>query len=176
MKPEQVFEILIREHTSMLLTYLRAIVGSASAVDDIYQETMLTAWHKLDSFDKNCTFGPWLRGIAKNHALRYFRQARRDMLLCNDTVLSLLDQQLLHIEQLPGDTWQEKTKALHDCIEALPSDYRNVVHLRYMEERKTANVQQHINISKEALKKRLIRAKKTLFNCLQMKNVLIADS
>lgn len=176
MKSEQVFEILMREQTGMLLTYLRAIVGSPAAVDDIYQETMLTAWRKLDSFDRTRSFGPWLRGIAKNHALAHFRCAKRDMLMCNDAILEHLDQQLLHIELSSGDSWQEKTKVLHQCIEQLPEKYQQVVRLRYLEERKTAEVQQHLDISKEALKKRLPRAKKQLFQCLQQKNILMATS
>ncbi|WP_068545683.1 RNA polymerase sigma factor [Thalassotalea crassostreae] len=176
MKSEQVFEILMREQTGMLLTYLRAIVGSPAAVDDIYQETMLTAWKKLDSFDKTRSFGPWLRGIAKNHALAHFRCAKRDMLMCNDAILEYLDQQLLQIELSSGDSWQEKTKVLHQCIEQLPEKYQQVVRLRYLEERKTAEVQQHVDISREALKKRLRRAKKQLFQCLQQKNILMAMS
>ena len=176
MKSEQVFEILMREHTGMLLTYLRAVVGSPAAVDDIYQETMLTAWDKLDSFDKTRTFGPWLRGIAKNHALAYFRRAKRDMLMCNDTILEYLDQQLHQIELGSGDSWQEKTNMLHQCIEQLPSTYQQVIRLRYLEERKTAEVQQNVDITKEALKKRLLRAKKQLFQCLQQKNILMATS
>lgn len=172
MKSQQVFEILMREQTVMLLTYLRAIVGNPTAVDDIYQETMLTAWNKLDSFDKNFSFGAWLRGIAKNHALAHFRRSKRDMLMCNDTILEYLDQQLLHIERQPGDSWQEKTKALHQCIEQLPVIYQQVIRLRYLQEQKTADVQLHVDMSKEALKKRLSRAKNKLFECLQVKQVV----
>lgn len=172
MKSQQVFEILMREQTGMLLTYLRAIVGNPTAVDDIYQETMLTAWNKLDSFDKSLSFGPWLRGIAKNHALAHFRRSKRDMLMCNQSILDYLDQQLLHIELNSGDSWQEKTQALHQCIEELPVMYRQVIRLRYLQEQKTADVQLHVDMPKEALKKRLARAKNKLFECLQLKQVV----
>lgn len=176
MQAEKVFEILIREHSAMLLTYLRAVIGAPSAVDDIFQETLLTAWQKLDSFDHNLPFGPWLRGIAKNHAYSHFRKVKKDMLLCNESVFEFLDLQLKHIEQINGESWQEKTESLHLCIEKLPDIYRQAIHLRYIEERKTSDVQAYIDITKENLKKRLQRAKSSLFKCLQHKNILLNDT
>ncbi len=44
---ETVFEILVRENADMLVTYLRAMVWNAAAVDDLFQETMLVAWRRL---------------------------------------------------------------------------------------------------------------------------------
>ena len=58
------FEILVRENTRMLTVFLRSRVKDEAAVDDLFQETMLVAWKRLDDCDLSRPFGPWLRGIA----------------------------------------------------------------------------------------------------------------
>jgi RNA polymerase sigma-70 factor (ECF subfamily) len=54
----EVFEILVRENYPMLMTYLRAVVRDESVIDDLFQETMLIAWQKLDEYDRARPFGP----------------------------------------------------------------------------------------------------------------------
>lgn len=174
-KAKQIFEILMREHAAMLMTYLRTIVKSSAAVEDLFQETMLTAWHRMATFDTTRPFGPWLRGIAKNHALAYFRRYRHETLMENESVLDYLAQQLEHIEQQPGDSWKEKYQALQQCIDKLPENYQTVVKLRYLEDQKTAQVQQQTQLAKETLKKRLQRAKRKLLDCLASKGVLTLE-
>ena len=48
----------------MLTVFLRSRVNDEAAVDDLFQETMLVAWKRLDDCDLSRPFGPWLRGIA----------------------------------------------------------------------------------------------------------------
>ena len=156
----------------MLLTYSRAVAASSSAVDDIFQETLLTAWNKFEQFDQSRDFGAWLRGIARNHALEHYRKSKRDSLMANDEVLDYLDQQFAAIDWQAKEAWQDRIDALRQCIAALPDNYQSVVQLRYMEEQKTAMVEQQLALGKEVVKKRLQRAKRQLFECLQSKGVL----
>jgi DNA-directed RNA polymerase specialized sigma24 family protein len=99
-----VFEILVRENQAMLLTYLRAVVRDSSAIDDLFQETMLIAWRKLEEFDRTLPFGPWLRGIAAKLMLVHFRKARAAFLSFDEQTLEHLGQQVQSISELPGDT------------------------------------------------------------------------
>lgn len=176
MESQKIFEILMREHAPMLLTYIRSVVGAPLAVDEVFQETMITAWEKLDDFDEHRKFGPWLRGIAKNHALSHFRKSKRDMLMCNEEILSYLDDQLGQVEAQPGDSWGEKIHALHQCIDALPEIYHEVVSMRYLRELKTAELNSHVAASKETIKKRLQRAKNHLLLCMQGKGFFVVYS
>jgi hypothetical protein len=58
---KEIFEILVRDHTAMVLAYLRCRVLAPDAVDDLYQETMLTTWRRLAEYDRERAFGPWVR-------------------------------------------------------------------------------------------------------------------
>ena len=78
----KLFETLVREHADMLTVYLRASLGNSPDVDDVFQETMIVAWKRLDDFDHTRPFAPWLRGIARNLVLAQRR--RRGRTLCTD--------------------------------------------------------------------------------------------
>lgn len=170
--PRDVFEILVREHADMLSVYLRAVVRDASAVDDLFQETVLTAWRRLDDYDRSRPFGPWLRGIAHNLVLAHARKRRRESACGNEVVLARLDERLNEITNLPGDHFDEKIATLRECLEALPPPYADAIRMRYLNESSASNVADQLKISREALKKRLQRGRAQLLECLQRKAVL----
>ena len=171
--PRAVFEILVREHADMLMLYLRASLRDDVAIDDIFQETMLVAWRRLDDFDRSRPFGPWLRGIAHNLVLAHARKTRRDALVCSEAVLMRLEDQIAHLHGREGDTLDEKTAPLNDCLSRLPEPYREAIELRYGHAHSSEQVASQMNISREALKKRLQRARAQLLDCLRSKQVLL---
>jgi RNA polymerase sigma-70 factor (ECF subfamily) len=133
---------------------------------------MLTAWQKLSVYDTTRPFGPWLRGIAARLVLAHSRKQQKDLLTCTEPVLAFLDHQIQHIDQRPGDTWDEKIATLRQCIDALPPRHRLAIEQRYLESESAKNTAVHLEISLEALKKRLQRARVQLFECLNRKGVL----
>ncbi len=169
MNPEQVFEILMRENADMLLAYLRSAVRDEHAVDDLFQETMLIAWRKLEQYDRQRPFGAWLRGIAANLALAHYRaQARQDQPL-EETSLAWLESRFTQVHKMGGDTLGEKLSALRDCVQALPEEYRQPVELRYTESLSLSEIGDSLQLATETLKKRLTRAKLRLADCLERK-------
>jgi len=170
---QRVFEILVRENADMLMTYLRAVVWKADTVDDLFQETMLTAWRRLGDYDTQRPFGPWLRGIAARLVMAHRRKAQRDAMLCDENVLAYLDRQIDHIARRSSDTWDEKIAALRDCIQQLPKGYREAIDQRYGKDQPVRMLARSLNLSMEAVKKRLQRARQRLADCLKEKHVLL---
>jgi RNA polymerase sigma-70 factor len=168
-----IFEILVRENQAMLMTYLRAIVRNPSAIEDLFQETMLTAWQKLDGYDRKLPFGPWLRGIAARLVMAHFRKAKSDIILFESGTLEYLDQQLEYISEKPGDRWDEKISALMHCIETLPDNYREAIYLRYFEQNSALQISTISKTTVETIKKRLQRARAQILDCLKRKKVVM---
>lgn len=166
------FEILAREHSSMLLAFIRAMVTDRTAVDDVYQETMITAWRTLDRFDRRRPFGPWLRGIARNHALTHFRKSRRVPLPMEEEILQHLDRRMEQLSSRPGDTWEEKIEALESCLDDLPSPARTMLDMHYRDSMNTEAIAVHLDATREAVKKRLQRTRAQLVACLRFKGIL----
>lgn len=169
MDAKSLFEILIRENTDMLVAFLRAGVRDSHAVDDLYQETVLTAWRRLGDYDRDKPFGPWLRGIGGKLMLAYYRESSGAAKQLDEQALEWLSDRFAAIHSMSGDTLYEKLDALRDCIEALPETYKKPISLRFDEERGLAEIQAALNLASETLKKRLTRGKTRLAECLERK-------
>jgi RNA polymerase sigma-70 factor len=167
-----VFEILVRENQAMLMTYLRSGVRHSAVIDDLFQETMLIAWRKLEEFDRSLPFGPWLRGIATKLMLAHFRKAKSAVLSFNEQTLEYLGQQVQSISERPGDTWDDKIAPLNQCIEQLPDSYRQAIQLRYFEHNSASQIASRLGDAVETIKKRLQRARAQLLDCLRRKEVV----
>lgn len=167
-----VFEILVRDNADMLTAYLRSVVRDPATVDDLFQETMLIAWRKLDEFDRSRPFGAWLRGIAGRLVLAERRKRAAGLIFCDETTLQYLDQGLERVSQQKGDTLDEKLACLRGCLDLLPEPYREAVHLRYREGLSPNGVMDRLRISWDAQKKRLQRARALLLDCLRRKLAL----
>lgn len=173
-KARKAFEILVRENSRMLTVYLRSLVRDEAAVDDLFQESMVVAWRRLDECDLERPFGPWLRGIASRLVLAHYRQQKKLPLLFNDHVLALIDRKFESIQSQIGDTWDEKLVALRGCLDALPNKQKEVVNARYLENLPAQQVADRFQLSLEACKKRLQRGRALLAECLKKKGVLLA--
>lgn len=176
MSPKDLFEILVREHAEMLQMYLRCVVRDPVAVDDLFQETMLTAWKTLERFDRSRPFGPWLRGIAGKLVLAHRRRSARNMMLCDEQVLEHLEGRHAALGRMPGDTLDDKLDGLRQCLELLPARYREAVRLRYTEGLHGANLAEKLEISGEATKKRLQRGRARLLDCMQRKLAAVGEA
>src|SRR5437763_345091 len=72
------FGRIVRDFALPLRSYLASQVHHTDDVDDLAQEVFLAALESLPTFRRGDDFGAWLRGIARNKLLVYFRsQARR---------------------------------------------------------------------------------------------------
>src|SRR5262245_52163192 len=71
------FGQIVRAYALPLRSYLASQVHHLDDVDDLAQEVFLTALRSLSSYRRGEDFGAWLRGIARNKLLNYFRSMSR---------------------------------------------------------------------------------------------------
>src|SRR4051794_17838288 len=74
-------ELLIRTHQAMVYRYLRYMGASTDVAEDVGQETFLAAYKSTnipmeDATAEGGRCAAWLRGVARNQMLMYFRKAR----------------------------------------------------------------------------------------------------
>lgn len=166
---KKLFETLVRDHADMLTVYLKASLGNSTDVDDVFQETMIVAWQRLDDFDHTRPFAPWLRGIARNLVFAHAR--KRSCFLCNPTVLDQLEARIDQFGSRWGDTWEEKLNLVRQCVESLPENYRSVVTQRYFTQQTILQVSAALDLSVSVVKKRLQRGRALVLQCIERKLV-----
>jgi len=170
-RDKNIFAALVHEHADMLLAYIRATIRDPATVDDIFQETMLVAWRRFNDYDQTRPLAQWLRGIARHLILSHYSRLKKRPIYCHDTVLAVLDERFAHIDHRTGDAWKDKVAALDACLEHLPPVLRQCIDLFYRDHHKTADIADVISVTREAVKKRLQRARALLADCLRRKGL-----
>ena len=151
----------------MVLAFLRSVVYSRDAVDDLFQETMLVAWRRLGECDQTMPLAPWLRGIAGKLVLEHRRKtAARGHLSCDPGLLAGLEEEFRRFERLPGDSFRQRLDRLEACIENLPPLMRDCIGMVYMRGLSLRSLAAAVDAAEETVKKRLQRARQMLAECL----------
>src|SRR6516225_704854 len=93
----EAFGRIARDFALPLRSYLASQVYRLDDVDDLAQEVFLAALGSLSSFRRGDDFGAWLRGIAHNKVLVYFRSRARHIQALRrfrDEALPLIEHEL----------------------------------------------------------------------------------
>jgi RNA polymerase sigma-70 factor (ECF subfamily) len=123
----EAFGRIVRDYALPLRSYLASQVHHLDDVDDLAQEVFLAALSSLSTFRRGDDFGAWLRGIARNKLLVYFRsQSRRSQALqrFREQATALLEDDL---ERAAASDEAETIERLLGCIAKLPERLRRVV-------------------------------------------------
>jgi RNA polymerase sigma-70 factor, ECF subfamily len=121
------FLLVVRAYQLTIRSYFTARIYQRADVDDLTQETFLTAYQKLSEFPRGGDFEAWLRGIAYHKVLHYRRQAHRRgraMDGFREAVVRKVEDELA---AAAGDDRTEKLERLLTCIARLPDRLRRVV-------------------------------------------------
>lgn len=157
----------MREHTDSVRAFLLASLRDSVAVEDLVQETFLTAWKILDRYDRQLPFGPWVRGIAAKLVLNHRRKLGRNRVhYCDEELLSQIDVGIGAVQTLAGDTFDEKIDALRGCLHRLSGPQRESIRLHYEHGLHCKEIAERLGIGLEAVKKHLQRGRTQLHQCL----------
>jgi RNA polymerase sigma-70 factor (ECF subfamily) len=123
----EAFGRILRIYALPLRSFLAGQVYHLDDVDDLAQEVFLAALASLRTFRRGDDFGAWLRGIARNKLLVYFRsKSRRQQALLRfrEEVAAVIEHDL---ERAAAADQTEMIERLLRCIAQLPERLRRVV-------------------------------------------------
>ncbi|HNT98052.1 MAG TPA: RNA polymerase sigma factor [Elusimicrobiales bacterium] len=149
------FEELIKLHKDRIYGLAHYVCsGLPSEAEDVYQETMLTAFTKIKSFKGRSGFGTWLYRIAANNCWMKFRRKKREKLVSLEDIKDVKDA-VAHEESIKKDLSESVARALS----ALPVDYRMAITLVDIQEMSLEEAAKVLEITVGALKSRLLRGR-----------------
>jgi RNA polymerase sigma factor (sigma-70 family) len=160
------FEILIRRYNSALYKVGRSYGFAHDDVQDLMQETHISAYLYLDKFEERSTYKTWLIRIMLNKCFNWSqKKSTKSNLTFSDvssTVTSFSPENLPFSDTRNEVLNRELGMVLEKCIEQLSPDYRTVFVLRELEGLSILETAEAINISEANVKVRLNRAKAML--------------
>lgn len=149
-------------HILSLRGFVYGLVPRRHLVDDIVQETFLTACQKADSFEPGTNFRAWIFTIARFKVLAALkREAVRPGLVEADVV------ELLAEESVDENSLRERVAALDGCVGKLARAARRAVVMRYSENLGPSEIAAQMGWSVNALNVALSRARVFLRRCVE---------
>jgi len=166
----QAFEDLVRRNTSRLLSVTRRILRNDDEAREAVQQAFVAAFKSREQFHGESQPSTWLHRIAVNKALDLMRARERRH---EDSIDDLLPRFLPnghHTERFavwPAPIEEQIDRArqaasIREAIDRLPDTFRIVLLLRDIEEMSTEETAQALDITPNAVKLRLHRARMAL--------------
>src|SRR5689334_8270132 len=128
----EAFGELVRRYQNAVFNVCYRMLGERREAEDMAQEAFIRAYARLETFDLERPFSPWMRRVAAN--------------LCLNRLSSLpaAQAELLLDEERDQDSLQQRPEAVYDeharqqllraALAALPAHYRAVLELRHYQE------------------------------------------
>jgi len=157
----ELFELLMRRHNQQLFRTVRAVLRDPEAAEEALHRAYVAAWRGLAQFEGRASFVSWMTRIALRTAGELVRGERRRLEIAEDSSRAGIHEP----ESEPADaalSRQELAAALERAIQALPRRLRIVAVMRLVEGLSTLEVAEALELSEEAVKVRLHRARERL--------------
>jgi len=125
------FEARVRPHMSRVYRYCVGLTGDRDLAADVFQDAMVAAWRRFDSYEGRADLGAWLCGIARNQFIDTHRTETRRRGLFDRVVDAW--QQLMGADASEVDAplrlaiEREELDTLLSCLQELPEEFRSAV-------------------------------------------------
>jgi RNA polymerase sigma factor (sigma-70 family) len=143
-----------------------AMVRDVPTSEEVAQEVFVTVWRDLGALRNGASFLPWLRQLTRHRALDALRRRRRGGDAA--TARGGADEEAVAHALDPRPDAQatllagEESRVLHQALDAVADDVREVLTLYYREGRSIAQVARLLGLREPAARKRLERARAAL--------------
>lgn len=141
--------------------------GEHTLADELTVAAFSKALQKLDLYDPTFDFTTWLLTIAQNNYIDHWRRAGRQ----NEELTDRLH--LDHASQGTAESPEESLIAKEDnervlaLINSMEQKYRDIIRLRFFEEKSLRQIAEELNITMANVKVRVMRAKLLLSELLR---------
>jgi RNA polymerase sigma-70 factor (ECF subfamily) len=163
------FTQLVRLYQAKVRGYLGRFVRGADAVDDLAQETFISAYRSLGSYRQQSPLGLWLLGIARNLALKHLRDEQRRRLHEADSLeaaFSRWSEERIQAEESAEGRHEEVVAALRTCIEGLQKHSAGMIRDAYFKGRTAAEIAEESGKTEGAVWVTMMRIRQTLRECI----------
>ncbi len=147
----EAFIQLIRQYEMTLYRTAKRLGLKDEDIADLLQDTILTAFEKIDSLKEAKYFNTWICRILLNNCYRFMMQDQRTVPLDVTTFHELRHQDQISLE-------------LDEALESLDESYRIALTLYYVNGLTTREISEFLHESEGTIKSRISRAKQYLKN------------
>lgn len=152
------FEALYGRYHQRLVAFCSRQTRTWETAEDLAHDIVVKALNALEDFDSSRAMWPWLKTVARNTLIDHYRASSH--------TVDVPDEYLPESDPKASDhtTLVCQREALDEAMDAVPDGDRVILELRYREEWTSERLQEKLGIGRDALHKRLQRARDRLRN------------
>ena len=156
------FTELWKDAQPTVVAYVRGIVRDSQSSRDIVQNVAVVLMKKFPLWDSSRDFLAWALGIAKFEILAHRRDSARHRVVFNEELL----ESITEMWPVISTKIEVEEPALHECLENLDANAREIVRLRYFEDLMIPHVADRIGSTAGAVRVALMRIRRQLLRCV----------
>jgi RNA polymerase sigma-70 factor (ECF subfamily) len=158
----QAFGVLFDEYYGRIFGYALRRTASVENAQDVTSETFFKALRNIKKFEwRGVTFSAWLYRIAEHEISNIYSGNGHDRVLTDELRRSLeLEGASLEAEVAQAETLIQKESVLHslnELLAKLPAKYREVLALRFFEQKQFSEIAKILGKSEGTVKSLLYR-------------------
>ena len=167
------FVEIIRLYEKSIRRYINRLgCRDSSDADDLLQEIFLKVYINLNEYDSELKFSSWLYRIAHNESISFFRKKRvRPMTVATEAETYIFENIPDETDLIESLDIKINGDILHKALTELDDQYRDVLVLRFFEEKSYAEISDILKIPEGTVGTLLNRGKKRLNEILRAKNI-----
>lgn len=156
-------ELVLRYQSSVFNVCYR-MLGERRQSEDMAQDAFLRGYLRLETYDENQPFGPWIRRVAANLCLNHLQRRRPSKFELDEE----RDQPITESRDGPEQRLVEKERGsrVREAILALPPHQRSVIELRHYQELSYKEIAEALNVTLSKVRSDLFRARQALARSL----------
>ena len=165
LEDKEQFALLIERYEAKLGRYFERLgVRVREDREDLLQNAFLKAYRNLNSFDPTLSFSSWMYRIAHNEAMSFFRakHARPQVILGEEGQLLLTEMKDEQADASLAADARLSAKELERGLGLIDAKYRDVLTLRFFEERSYADISDILELPVGTVATMIHRAKRAL--------------
>jgi RNA polymerase sigma-70 factor, ECF subfamily len=167
------FNTIVQETQSHIRAYIAGLGVPRHDVDDLAQDVYVELYRCLDRVPSEVTMKQWLKGIARNLCMNYFRRSSRRGRLQREALAEMMAELSSFQEPDRGD--EQLEVALRQCVAGLPKESRRMVKWRYEEELPSLTIAERLSSTSEAIRIALFRIRAALKQCVSQRLAITGE-
>jgi RNA polymerase sigma-70 factor (ECF subfamily) len=158
---QDAFAVLVEEHQRYVYNLALRVLKDENEALDLTQETFVRAWTALPNFRGQSQFRTWLYRITTNLCYNRLPNLRRSLNDLGDDVMDEIPE--VNVENPGREIESGETRAhLYEAIDALDTNYKLLITLRYQHELSYDEIASTLNLPLGTVKTGIFRAKEQL--------------
>ncbi|MBI9048743.1 MAG: sigma-70 family RNA polymerase sigma factor [Anaerolineaceae bacterium] len=158
---------LVQRYQGSVFNICYRLLGERREAEDLTQEAFIRAYQRLQTFDTQREFGPWMRRLTVNLCYNQLQKRRFEE-------MPLEEETTLNMWQIPRETNQpekvflqaERHSSLRAALLELNTQYRVVIELRHFHDLSYEEISTELNLPINTVKSHIFRARKQLAQIL----------